>query len=307
MKTAYIFPGQGSQFVGMGKDLYEEYLLAKDRYNQANDILGFDLTRISFEGPNEELTQTNITQPALFVHSYIMFELYSAKNNKPDMVAGHSLGEYTAIAASGALDFETTLKLVKLRGELMKNAGIKSPGTMAAIIGLDYETTIKVCEKASKVGVVGIANLNSPGQLVISGSIEGIDAAIDLAKEAKAKRALKLNVSGAFHSPLMESATQDFSRVLTEMEFDKPLYPVYCNVSAQPTQDVNVLKEYLSKQLMSPVLWTKTIENMIANGATQFVELGPGTVLTGLLRRIDRTVSCWAVGSTDALSELIEG
>lgn len=307
MKVAFIFPGQGSQFVGMGKDLFENHSFAKQRYQQANDILGFDLARISFEGPDEKLKQTDITQPAIFVHSFIMNELIVLNDIHPDMVAGHSLGEYSALAAIQAFDFETGLKLVKMRGRLMKNAGKIQPGAMAAIIGLELKVVEEICSKASSKGVVGIANLNSPGQLVISGSVAGVMEAIDLSKEANAKKALKLNVSGAFHSPLMEPATKKFSQVLAKTAFEKPRVAVYNNVTASPTMDVDIIKSLLKDQLMSPVLWIETIKNMIADGAETFFEIGPGSVLTGLGRRIDKSIKGLSASNVQAVNDYLKG
>lgn len=276
-KKAYIFPGQGSQFPGMGKDLYPAH---KELMERANDILGFRITDIMFEGTSEDLKATKVTQPAIFLHSVVL-SLSCAE--KPQMVAGHSLGEFSALVAAGALDFEDGLKLVSLRAQAMQKCCEKVPGAMAAIIGLPDKTIEEVC-----AGIEGVvpANYNSPGQVVISGEETAVDKACELLKEAGAKRALRLPVSGAFHSPLMEPARAELAQAIEATPFHKPHCPIYQNVTAAPTQDPDVIKENCLKQLTSPVRWTQSVENMLRDGASHFVELGPGNVLQGLVKRI---------------------
>lgn len=291
----------------MGKDLFEEFPLARERYGQAGDILGFNLAKVSLEGPGEKLMQTRFTQPAIYVHSYIVYELLSQAGILPDMVAGHSLGEYSALAAGGAVSYEQGLNLVKLRGELMQKAGDSMPGAMAAIIGLEDSDVESICADAARAGIVGIANYNCPGQTVISGSVEGVDKAVELAGKAGAKRAIKLNVSGAFHSPLMESAIGQFKQALNETDFRTPKVPVYFNVTAQPVSTTVEIRDLLSRQLLSPVQWTATIRNMIKDGGSEFLEIGPGNVLSGLLRRIEKAVPGISVGTSQQVGELIQG
>ena len=276
-KTAYIFPGQGSQFPGMGQDLYAGH---KDLMERANDILGFRITDIMFSGTPEDLKATKVTQPAIFLHSVV---LAMSQSQAPDMVAGHSLGEFSALVAAGALSFEDGLKLVSLRAQAMQQCCEKVPGSMAAIIGLPDQTIEEIC-----AGIPGVvpANYNSPGQVVISGEESAIDQACEALKAAGAKRALKLPVSGAFHSPLMEPARAELARAIEATPFQTPRCPVYQNVTAAPTQDPEVIKANCLKQLTSPVRWTQSVQNMLQDGGTHFVELGPGTVLQGLVKRI---------------------
>lgn len=291
MSIAFVYPGQGSQYVGMGQDLYESYPEIKELYQQANEILGLDIAAISFSGPEEKLKQTFITQPAIVLHSVAATQL--VKKIEPNYTAGHSLGEFSALIKAGALSFEDGLKLVQLRGELMQKAGEENKGTMAAIIGLDTIKIIEVCRDASEFGIVQVANFNSPGQIVISGTVEGVQRAMVLAKERGAKLAKELVVHGAFHSPLMESAKEDFEVALDYTEFKKVKIPVYTNVHAKPiTQDTDLefIKETLYDQLTSSVRWDESIVNMINDGAREFIELGPGKVLQGLIKRINNTV-----------------
>ncbi|WP_159519349.1 ACP S-malonyltransferase [Sunxiuqinia indica] len=281
---AYVFPGQGAQFSGMGKDLYENSPLAKELFDKANEILGFNITDIMFEGSADDLKQTKVTQPAIFLHSVILAK--TLKEFKPEMVAGHSLGEFSALVANGAMNFEDGLKLVSQRAIAMQKACEVEPSTMAAIVGLEDAIVEEVC--ASIDDVVVPANYNCPGQLVISGSISGIDKACELLTEKGAKRALKLPVGGAFHSPLMEPAREELAAAIKATTFNKPICAVYQNVNAKPVTDPETIKENLIAQLTAPVKWTQTAQNMIADGATLFTEIGPGKVLQGLIKKVDR-------------------
>ncbi|SFT01449.1 ACP S-malonyltransferase [Sphingobacterium wenxiniae] len=286
MKTAYIFPGQGAQFVGMGQDLYALNEETKALFEQANDILGFRITDIMFSGTDEDLKQTKVTQPAIFLHSVILAKALGDKF-QPSMVAGHSLGEFSALVSAGALSFEDGLKLVSQRANAMQKACEAQPSTMAAILGLDDETVEKVCAQVEDVVVA--ANYNCPGQLVISGSIEGIDKACALLTEAGAKRALKLNVGGAFHSPLMEPAKVELQAAIEATEIKAPVCPIYQNVDAKAYTDPTAIKANLIAQLTGAVRWTQTVQNMLADGAEAFVEVGPGNVLQGLVKKVDRS------------------
>lgn len=284
---SYIFPGQGAQFIGMGKDLYDYSSSAKDLFERANEILGFRITDIMFSGTDEDLKQTNVTQPAIFLHSVILAK--ELKNNfKPDMVAGHSLGEFSALVAAEALSFEDGLRLVSARANAMQKACEIQPSTMAAILGLDDFTVEDICQRVSDVVVP--ANYNCPGQLVISGSIEGVDKACELLLAAGAKRALKLNVGGAFHSPLMELARVELQAAIENTNIKEPICPIYQNIDAKPYTDVPNIKHNLISQLTGAVRWTQTIEKMLHDGATSFIEVGPGNVLQGLVKKLDRTV-----------------
>ena len=289
MAKAYVFPGQGAQFVGMGKDLYESNKRAQLFFDKANEVLGYSITDIMFNGTDEELKQTKVTQPAVFLHSVIT--ALCMDDFKPDMVAGHSLGEFSALVAASALTFEDGLKLVYARAMAMQKACEAAPSTMAAIIALPDETIEKVCAEISKEGnVVVPANYNSPGQVVISGNVEAIKEACVKLKEAGAKRALPLAVGGAFHSPLMEMARVELAKAIEAAPVSKPICPVYQNVDAKPHTDPVEIKENLLKQLTSPVRWTQSVKNMIADGMTEFVECGPGQVLTGLIGRIQKSM-----------------
>jgi [acyl-carrier-protein] S-malonyltransferase len=279
-----MFPGQGAQFVGMGKDLYEQSSLAKNRFTTANAILGFSITDIMFEGDADALKQTKVTQPAIFLHAVISYEL--AQKTTPDMAAGHSLGEFSALTAMGALSFEDGLRLVSKRAQAMQAACDVAKGTMAAVLGLADDVVENTCEDLE--GVVVAANYNCPGQLVISGEYTSVEAACEILKEAGARRALLLPVGGAFHSPLMESAREELANAIVQTTINTPQCPIYQNVTAAPTQDVDVIKENLIAQLTGPVKWTQIIQQMRNNGATSFTEYGPGNVLQGLVKKIDR-------------------
>lgn len=286
---AFVFPGQGAQFVGMGKDLYDNVPMAKEMFEKANEILGFRITDIMFAGTDEELKQTKVTQPAIFLHSVILAKAMGDAF-KPEMVAGHSLGEFSALVAAGALSFEDGLTLVSKRAMAMQKACEANPSTMAAILGLDDKTVEDIC--ASIDDVVVPANYNCPGQLVISGSNEGIDKACAKATEAGAKRALKLKVGGAFHSPLMEPARVELEAAIKAAPFAKPVCPVYQNVDAKPYTDPEAIKANLIAQLTAPVRWTQISQNMLVDGASSFTELGPGAVLAGLIKKVNKDAVC---------------
>lgn len=286
---AYVFPGQGAQFVGMGKDLYESSSLAKDLFEQANNILGFNITDLMFNGIPEDLRQTKVTQPAVFLHSVIS-ALVLGEEFKPDMVAGHSLGEFSALVAAQALSFEDGLRLVSKRAMAMQKACELEPSTMAAIIGLPDDVVDEVCDSITDQVVVA-ANFNCPGQIVISGTIEGIDKACAILTEKGAKRALKLSVGGAFHSPLMQPAAEELRAAIMSTNFKTPKCPIYQNVNAYPQVEPDKIRENLVAQLTAPVRWTQTVKNMIADGATEFYELGPGDVLKGLIRKVSKDVT----------------
>ena len=286
--NAYIFPGQGAQFPGMGLDLYEQSSVAKSLFEEANSILGFDITKIMFEGSAEDLKQTNVTQPAIFLHSVILAKSMG-QQFKPEMVAGHSLGEFSALVANNTLSFEQGLKLVAQRADAMQKACVSTEGTMAAVLGLEDEIVESVCAEIE--GIVVAANYNCPGQLVISGAIEPIHAACELLKEKGARRALVLPVGGAFHSPLMEPAREQLATAIEQTTFNTPNCPIYQNVCANAVQDTTEIKTNLIAQLTSPVRWTQSVEQMITDGAQHFIEVGPGKVLQGLMRKINRAVN----------------
>ncbi len=286
---AFVFPGQGAQFVGMGKDLYENNPVAKEMFDKANEILGFNITDLMFNGTDEDLRQTKVTQPAIFLHSVILAKTMGDDFN-PDMVAGHSLGEFSALVAAGALSFEDGLRLVSARAQAMQKACEKTPSTMAAVLALPDAKVEELCASVTE-GVVVPANYNCPGQIVISGSIEGIDAACAKMLEAGAKRALKLKVGGAFHSPLMEPARAELADAIAHTDFHAPKCPVYQNVNAEPQTDPEEIKKNLIAQLTAPVRWTQSVQNMIAAGADTFIEVGPGAVLQGLVKKISSEVA----------------
>ena len=286
MLKSFVFPGQGSQFPGMCKDLYDAHAEAREMCQAADRLLGFSLTDVMFNGTADDLKQTKVTQPAVFLHSVVAQRLMTIE--KPDMVAGHSLGEFSALVACGALRFEDALLLVSARAQAMQAACEANPGTMAAVLGLDDEKVVEICEKTS--GVVVAANFNNPGQIVISGEVEAVDAACVALKEAGARRALRLNVGGAFHSPLMQPAAEDLKAAILKTDFHKPFCPIYQNVTAKAETNPEIIRENLLKQLTAPVRWTQSVQNMIADGATQFYEFGPGDVLKGMIRKINPDV-----------------
>ncbi len=284
MSKAYIFPGQGAQFSGMGKDLYDNFQTAKEYIDSANDILGFDIKSIMFSGSDEELKQTKVTQPAIFIHSVVA--AFTSESFAPDMVAGHSLGEFSALVANGTLSFENGLSLVSKRAMAMQKACEAQESTMAAVLGLDDQVVENICEKTE--GIVVAANYNCPGQLVISGEVKAVNDACEKLSEAGARRALILPVGGAFHSPLMEPAREELAAAIEATDFSEPSCPVYQNVDAKGHSNVATIKNNLVLQLTSSVKWTQIIQNMIADGATNFVECGPGKVLQGLVKKVDR-------------------
>jgi [acyl-carrier-protein] S-malonyltransferase len=294
---AYIFPGQGAQFSGMGLDLYENSTLAQELFEKANDILGFNITDVMFEGTAEQLKETKVTQPAIFLHSVILAKTLG-DDFKPEMVAGHSLGEFSALVAAGALSFEDGLKLVSQRALAMQKACEAAPSTMAAVLGLEDAVVEDVCKKTE--GVVVAANYNCPGQLVISGEVDAINRACDAMKEAGAKRALVLPVGGAFHSPMMEPAREELAAAIENTTFSKPNCPIYQNVTAKAVTDETEIKANLISQLTAPVRWTQSVQQMITDGATLFTEVGPGNVLQGLVKKIDRTAETASATYTTA-------
>ena len=287
MSKAYVFPGQGSQFPGMCKDLYNAHQEAREMCQAADRLLGFSLTEVMFSGTADDLKQTKVTQPAVFLHSVVAQRLMTIET--PQMVAGHSLGEFSALVACGALRFEDALLLVSARAQAMQAACEQNPGTMAAVLGLPDEKVVEICE-AQKSGVVVAANFNCPGQVVISGEVESVEAACVAMKEAGARRALRLPVGGAFHSPLMAPAAEDLKAAILKTEFRKPFCPIYQNVSAKAETEPEIIRENLLRQLTAPVRWTQSVQNMIADGATEFYEFGPGDVLKGLIRKINPEV-----------------
>lgn len=301
-KTGFLFPGQGSQIVGMGKDFYEQFTVAKNTYKIAEEILGFNLADISFQGPEQRLKQTQYTQPALYVHSYIIARLLEEHGVKGDAAAGHSLGEFSALAYGDAFSFEEGLELVKGRAQLMQEAGDKNPGSMAAIIGLEAEEVMTICIDSQDEGVVQPANYNSPQQVVISGAKEGVAKAMELAQAKGARKVIELVVSGAFHSPLMISVVENFGKMLEKARIQLGTIPVYANVTANPVTTSQEIRGLLHGQLTHPVRWVETIQNMVRDGVERFVEVGAGKVLSGLVKRINREVNIVQCGSVEALN-----
>ena len=288
MPKAFIFPGQGSQYVGMGLDLYNEFSFAQEYYECANDILGYNLANISFYGPEEKLSKTQFTQPAIFVHSIIIDNYLKNNGSKPDAVAGHSLGEFSALVSAKILTFEDALQIIKVRSDAMGMSSKIKPGSMAAIIGANDTEINTICQQE---GIVVPANINAPGQIVISGEKKSIDNAINKAKKIGIRRAVPLNVSGAFHSPLMQSARKPLQGIINSVSFQEVITPIYQNILAKPVTDIKSIKNNILNQLEKPVLWKNTIENMIKDGITNFIELGPGKVLSGLNRRISKDIT----------------
>jgi len=291
----------------MGKDLYEASDIARDTFDEAGDVLGFDLKSICFEGPEDTLKQTMYTQPAIVTHSVATWRVIASGGFTPGYVAGHSVGEYSALVAGGVLSFVDALRLVKVRAEAMQNCGEENPGTMAAIIGMPEEKMGELLEGAAAAGIIAAANFNSPGQTVVSGDIAAVEKATEIAPALGAKRAIKLNVSGAFHSPLMDKSVGELSAMFGEVEFAAASVPVVCNVTAKPTSDPAEIQGLLERQLLSPVLWSQSMQFMIADGVTEFVEIGPGNVLCGLLRRIDRGATCVPCSDSKTVNDFLEG
>lgn len=309
MKIAFVFPGQGSQYVGMGRDLHEAYPKASAVFDKADEILGFPLSKLCFEGPKEELDDTINTQPALLTVSVALLRMLELDQLGPVTVAGHSMGEYTALVAAGALDFADGLKLVRERGRVMKEAGERNPGRMAAVIGLDAGTLEGICQEASfqlPASIVQIANYNSPGQVVISGHKEALGRAVELARERGARRVIPLAVSIASHSPLMQSAAESFASIVAQIDFHQPRVPVVANVTAAPITTLAEIREELVEQLTSTVRWVESVQYMIAQGVTTFVEIGPKNVLTGLIKRISKEVRVVSVEDMASVQQFID-
>lgn len=302
-KVGFLFPGQGSQMVGMGKDLFERFPEAKTIYDQAETILGMAIKKLSFEGPEDELRKTHITQPAILVNSLAVFTILKQKGMMPEIAAGHSLGEYSALYAAESLDFESVLKIVKKRGELMFAEGEKNPGTMAAILGLADDIVVNLCKEVP--GTVVAANFNAPGQVAISGEIEAVKKAAELAKAKGALKAVMLPVSGAFHSPLLNNSAQEFKQFLAGFTIKEPKFPIIPNVLGEPVKTASEIRKSLENQLISPVLWTKTIQTAKNLGFNKFYEIGPGKVLSGLVKRIDKSLSVTPVGRNEEIDTLV--
>jgi [acyl-carrier-protein] S-malonyltransferase len=300
-KRAFLFPGQGSQYVGMASDLYEETLEAQEMIKTADNAIGANLSHIMFHGPEDQLKQTENTQPAIFLHSAVIAGLIRRLDCQG--AAGHSLGEYSALVAAGALQFYDAIKLVRFRGEAMQKAGTDKPGTMAAVVGLERSKLEEACKEAEAAGIVQCANFNSPGQIVISGSVDGVRKAMELAKQMGAKIVKELVVSGAFHSPLMQSAKDSLKTELDKAKIYEPRFPVYANVTAKPVKDADDIRNLLFEQVTSPVRWEETIENMIEDGFDEFVEVGPGKVLQGLVKRISKSVNVYGIDKYEQTAE----
>ena len=304
-KVAFLYPGQASQYVGMGADLYEKFDSVRSYYSRASEALGFDLAEISFNGPIEKLTQTSVTQPAIFTHSYSLSMLLADKGIKPDFAAGHSLGEYAAYTSAGSMELTDAINLVKARADSMQKACDENPGIMAAVIGMELETLETICAQENKNGVVNVANLNSPAQLVISGEIAPVREVMEFAKEHGAKIVKELNVGGAFHSPLMKSAVEELSQVLESVSISSPEFPVFTNVSGQPLFNPEEIKRSLIEQLTSPVRWYPSMLNMANAGASEFIEIGPGKVLQGLTKRTNKEFRSSGIDRLDDLELML--
>jgi len=302
LQFGLLFPGQGSQHVGMGRGLFETYKLARETYEEADKILGYSISDISFNGPVEILKQTRNTQPALFVHSIASFRVLSELGLGFSMAAGHSLGEYSALAAAGALGFADGLLLVRRRGELMHEAGLKRPGSMAAILGLSQKEVETLCKEAAKTGIVQLANLNSLSQIVISGELLAVETAVKLAQERGAKKAVMLPVSGAFHSPLMESASVELARILAEIDIKRAKFPVVANYSAAPAREPEQIRENLARQVLGAVRWEESLRRMLSAGVKHFLEVGPGNVLKGLMRGVDKDAMVLGTATPDDIT-----
>ena len=305
-KLAAIFPGQGSQYVGMGKDIFEEFAVAREAFEIATDVVGFDLKEVCFEGPEEKLRETRFTQLAILTHSVAIWRLVEAEGLRPEFVAGHSVGEYSALVAAGALSFTDALRLVKIRAEAMYSAGVEKPGAMAALIGMPEENVDGLLEAARQSGIVAAANYNSPVQLVISGDVAAVEKAVEAARSYGAKRCIRLNVSGAFHSPLMKTASDRLADALRSVSFSRAGIPVVANVTAAKVTEPEEIADLLERQLTSPVLWHQSMAYLTDQGIGSFVELGPGSVLCGLLKRINPQAGCVSCSDADSVREFLQ-